>query len=124
AYFGRKDAQQVAVIEQVVNDLDVPVEIVVLPTVRDADGLALSSRNVFLSPVERGVALSLPRALKAGLAAHRSGEDPVAAARAILEAERGLTIDYLALADFDGPTLCAAIRVGATRLIDNVPLSR
>lgn len=123
AYFGRKDAQQVAVIQRVVADLNLPIEIVALPTVRDSDGLALSSRNVFLSPEERAAALTLPRALRAGLAAHQSGEDPVAAARSLLETERRLAIDYVATANFDGPTLCAAIRVGATRLIDNVRLA-
>jgi pantoate--beta-alanine ligase len=123
AYFGRKDAQQVAVIKAVVADLNLPLEIVALPTVRDPDGLALSSRNVFLSPAERAIALALPRALEAGAAAHRSASDPIAAARAMLDAERGLTIDYVDLADFDGRTLVAAVRVGGTRLIDNVRLT-
>ena len=122
AYFGRKDAQQVAVIKQVVADLDLPVEIEALPTARDADGLALSSRNAFLSPAERATALALPRALQAGLEAHRSGADAVAAARSVLDAERGLNVDYVAVADLDGPTLAAAVRVGSTRLIDNVVL--
>jgi pantoate--beta-alanine ligase len=122
AYFGRKDAQQVAVIMAVVADLNLPLEIVALPTVRDPDGLALSSRNVFLSPAERAVALALPRALEAGAAAHRSGGDASDVARSVLDGDRGLTIDYVAVADFDGPTLVAAIRVGATRLIDNVRL--
>ena len=122
AYFGQKDAQQVAVVRRVVADLDLPLEIVAIPTVRDADGLALSSRNRFLSMHERAAALALPRALAAGLRAHRSGADPVEAARAELETETGLTTDYVAVADFDVPTLVAAIRVGATRLIDNVRL--
>jgi pantoate--beta-alanine ligase len=122
AFFGQKDAQQVAVIRRVVADLDLPLDVVVVPTVRDKDGLALSSRNVFLSPTERACALALPRALEAGLEAHRSGADPVASARAVLAAERALTVDYVAVADFDGPTLVAAVRVGATRLIDNVRL--
>ena len=122
AWFGQKDAQQVAVVRRVVADLDLPLRIEVVPTVRDTDGLALSSRNRFLSDAERSVALALPRALEAGLAAHRSGGDPVVAARQVLDAERGLAADYVAVADFDGPTLVAAVRVGATRLIDNVRL--
>jgi pantoate--beta-alanine ligase len=122
AYFGRKDAQQVAVIKQVVRDLALPLEIVAVPTVRDTDGLALSSRNTYLSASERQVALALPRALQAGLAAHRRGEDPAATARAVLNAERRLSVDYVEVADLDGPTLSAAVRVGSTRLIDNVRL--
>lgn len=124
AFFGQKDAQQVAVVRQVVRDLDLPLEIVAMPTVRDADGLALSSRNRFLSPGERAAALALPRALVAGASADRAGADAVAAARTILDAEPGLSVDYVAVADFDVPTLVAAIRVGATRLIDNVRLVR
>jgi pantoate--beta-alanine ligase len=123
AYFGRKDAQQVAVIKRVVADLNLPLEIVALPTVRDPDGLALSSRNAFLSPAERAIALALPRALEAGAAAHRSGRNAVDTARSVLEGERGLTVDYVATAELDGPTLAAAVRVGATRLIDNVELT-
>ena len=122
AYFGQKDAQQVAVIRRVVADLNLPLEIAVLPTVRDADGLALSSRNVFLSPAERASAVVLPRALEAGAVAHRSGADPVAAARAVLDMESGLGVDYVAVAEFEVPTLVAAVRVGSTRLIDNVEL--
>jgi pantoate--beta-alanine ligase len=122
AFFGRKDAQQVAVVKRVVADLDLSVLIEALPTVRDRDGLALSSRNLFLSPAERASALALPRALQAGLEAHRSGADAVAAARGVLDPERGLSVDYVAVADLDGPTLAAAIRVGPTRLIDNVAL--
>lgn len=124
AFFGRKDAQQVAVVKRLAADLNVPIEIVAVPTIRDSDGLALSSRNVFLSTAERTTALALPRGLEAGLAAHRSGEDAVQAARAVLDAERGLTVEYVALADFDAPMLCAAVRIGATRLIDNVCLER
>lgn len=122
AWFGQKDAQQVAVIRHVVADLDVPIEIRVVPTVRDPDGLALSSRNVFLSSDERAAALALPRALAAGAAAAANGSDPVAAARAVLDPAPGLSVDYVAVADFDLPTLVAAIRVGSTRLIDNVRL--
>lgn len=122
AYFGRKDAQQVAVVKQLVRDLDLPVEIVACLTVRDPDGLALSSRNVFLSPEERAAALALPKALQAGLAAHRAGSDAVRAAREVLDAEPGVHVDYVAEADLDGPTLAAAVVVGSTRLIDNVAL--
>jgi pantoate--beta-alanine ligase len=127
AYFGRKDAQQVAVVKQIVRDLRLGVEIVACPTVRDPDGLALSSRNVYLSESERGAALALPRALEAGLHVHRSGGAPdevVSAARHVLDAEQRLSVDYVAFADLDGPTLAAAVRVGGTRLIDNVLLGQ
>ena len=100
-----------------------PLEIVACPTVRDPDGLALSSRNAYLSSDERASALALPRALEAGLQAHRDGGDPVAAAEGVLAAEPALRIDYVAVADLDGPTLAAAVRVGDTRLIDNVRLA-
>ncbi len=122
AYFGQKDAQQVAVIRQVVRDLDLPLEIVAVPTVRDPDGLALSSRNIFLSATQRASALALPQALAEGKEAHGAGHDPVAAARSTLYAEPGVEVDYVAVADFDVPTLVAAVRVGSTRLIDNVRL--
>ena len=116
AYFGQKDAQQVVVIRRLVRDLNVPIEIRVVATVRDADGLALSSRNVRLSPAERERALELPRALESA-----AGEpDPVAAARASLN---GLEPEYVELLDLDdAKLLAAAIRVGSTRLIDNVLL--
>jgi pantoate--beta-alanine ligase len=114
AWFGQKDAQQVAVVRQVVRDLNVPVEIRVVDTVREADGIAVSSRNVRLSAAERAQALAIPRAL--------ATREP-AAARAALE-EAGLEPDYVEVADFDGPTLVVAARVGDTRLIDNLPLSR
>jgi pantoate--beta-alanine ligase len=110
AYFGQKDAQQTAVIRRLVRDLSVPVEIRVVPTVRDEDGLALSSRNVRLSPEERERALALPRAL--------ATQDPERA-RELLA---GIDVDYLEIADFDPPVLAAAVRVGETRLIDNVVL--
>jgi pantoate--beta-alanine ligase len=99
-----------------------PLEIVACPTVRDPDGLALSSRNTYLSAGERASALALPRALEAGLAAHRGGGDPVATAESVLATEPALAVDYVAVADLDGQTLAAAVRVGATRLIDNVRL--
>jgi pantoate--beta-alanine ligase len=110
AYFGQKDAQQVAVIRRMVRDLDLDLTVRSIPTVRDPDGLALSSRNGRLSASERELALALPRAL----ATH----DP-AAARAALA---GLEIDYIEVADFDPPVLAAAVRVGSTRLIDNAIL--
>jgi pantoate--beta-alanine ligase len=123
AYFGQKDAQQAAVVKQVVKDLNVPVEIRVVPTVREADGLALSSRNAYLSDAERAAALALPRALLAGEEAHRRGHDPVAAAQAVLASEPALAPDYLELARFNGALyLLGAARVGRTRLIDNVIL--
>ena len=122
AYFGQKDAQQVAVVRQMVQDLNVGLDIRVMPIVRAADGLALSSRNARLSPEERTRALAIPRALEAGVAAHRAGRDPVAAARALLT---GVDVDYVAVADFNGqPTLAIAARVGRTRLIDNTILDR
>jgi pantoate--beta-alanine ligase len=122
AYFGRKDAQQLAVVKQVVRDLELPLEIVSCPTVRDPDGLALSSRNAYLSADERSSALALPHALQAGLDAHHNGGDAVAAARVVVDAAPRLAVDYVATADLDGPTLAAAVRVGSTRLIDNVLL--
>jgi pantoate--beta-alanine ligase len=125
AYFGRKDAQQVAVIRALLRDFDLETDVGlrVLPTVRDPDGLALSSRNAYLSESERRRALVLPRALAAGMAAHRAGGDPQAAGRIVLDSEPGVEVDYFAVADLDGPTLAGAIRVGPTRLIDNVLLS-
>ncbi len=120
AFFGQKDAQQVAAIKQLVRDLDLELEIRVVPTVRDVDRLAVSSRNVRLSPRERERALAIPRALDAGLAAHRAGADPGAAARSMLT---GIETEYVTVADFDGhPTLAIAARIGTTRLIDNVQL--
>jgi pantoate--beta-alanine ligase len=106
AYFGQKDAQQVAVVRRMVRDLAVPVEIRVVPTVRDQDGLALSSRNAYLSSEERERALALPRAL-------------VARDRSLLN---GLEVDYFEEADFEPRVLAAAVRVGDARLIDNVVL--
>jgi len=120
AYFGQKDAQQVAVVSRMARDLALELEVRVVPTVRDPDGLALSSRNVLLSAEDRAQALQIPRALKAGLDAYRRGDDPVAAARTSLN---GLVPDYVAVEELDGrSTLAIAARVGRTRLIDNVPL--
>jgi pantoate--beta-alanine ligase len=110
AYFGQKDAQQVAVVRRMVRDLNLDTEIRVIPTVRDEDGLAVSSRNVLLSPAEREAAAALPRAL--------ATRDPDKA-RALLN---GLEVDYLEVVDFEPRVLAAAVRVGKTRLIDNVVL--
>jgi pantoate--beta-alanine ligase len=112
AWFGQKDAQQVAVLKQLVRDLNVGVEIRVVDTVRDTDGLALSSRNASLTAEERERARAIPRALETR---------DEAQARAVLE-RAGLEPDYVAVADLDGPTLAIAARVGTTRLIDNIPL--
>jgi pantoate--beta-alanine ligase len=110
AYFGQKDAQQAAVVRRMVRDLNVPVEIRVLPTVRDDDGLAVSSRNARLSAEEREQALALPRAL--------ATRDP-ARARELLD---DVVVDYVEIADLEPKVLAGAIRVGSTRLIDNVLL--
>lgn len=133
AFFGEKDYQQLTLIRQMVRDLDLPVRIVGVPTVREADGLALSSRNRYLSPEERRVALSLSAALRAGAAAAEQGAGPegtLAAARAAIEGVAGVEVDYLVLTDPDlgpapssGPArLLVAARVGTTRLIDNAPV--
>jgi len=135
AYFGQKDAQQALVIHKLVRDLDIPVRIEVCPTVRDADGLALSSRNAYLSPAERERALGLSRALRAAeaqVAAGRRDADAVlSAARSELDSA-GIDPEYLELrsaADLspaervNGSTLLAvAARVGRARLIDNTIL--
>ncbi|GAA4131995.1 pantoate--beta-alanine ligase [Actinomadura keratinilytica] len=138
AVFGEKDAQQLALIRRMVADLDVPVEIVAGPTVRESDGLALSSRNRYLSAAERRTALALSQALRAGADAAAGGPSAVRqAARAVLDkaaaADPPLALDYLVLVDpatftevddvHTGPAVLAvAGRVGATHLIDNVPL--
>ncbi|MDX6196921.1 MAG: pantoate--beta-alanine ligase [Actinomycetota bacterium] len=120
AYFGQKDAQQLACIRRMVRDLDVPVEIVAVPTVRDADGLALSSRNEYLTAEQRAHALVLARAL---------ATRDVARGRAMVEAEPGVDLDYFERVDSDtfdttpdGNLLVVAARVGTTRLIDNLLL--
>ncbi|MFL5878869.1 MAG: pantoate--beta-alanine ligase [Actinomycetota bacterium] len=136
AYFGQKDAQQLAVIRRMVDDLAFPNQIVACPTVREPDGLAVSSRNAYLSAPERQRATVLYRALQAGRAAFLAGRrDPAAveaAARALLEGQPGVEPDYVALVDavsFEpakqvepGQDLAVAARVGRTRLIDNVIL--
>ena len=122
-YFGMKDAQQTAVIARMIDDLNVPVSLRLGHTVRDTDGLALSSRNARLSPEERELALLLPRALAAGVAAHAAGNDPVEAARALLASDNAIETDYVEeLSAHDYRLLCGAIRVGAVRLIDNMIL--
>jgi pantoate--beta-alanine ligase len=123
AYFGQKDAQQAAVVEQLVRDLDLDVEIRVVHTVRDEDGIAVSSRNVYLSEAEREAARALPGALRAGERAFAEGGDPAAAAGEVLAGEAGLATDYVELARLNGRLhLLAAVRAGRTRLIDNVVL--
>jgi pantoate--beta-alanine ligase len=136
AYFGQKDAQQLAVIRRMVDDLAFPNQIVACPTVREPDGLAVSSRNAYLSVPERQRAAVLYRALQAGRAAFLAGRrDPAAveaAARALLEGQPGVEPDYVALVDAvslepakqaePGQVLAIAARVGRTRLIDNVIL--
>jgi len=135
AYFGQKDAQQLLLIRRMAADLDFPVEVVSVPTVRDPDGLALSSRNGYLTPADREVALALSRSLRAGVAEAGSGPEAVRrAARAVLDGEPGLGVDYLALVDpatlaevpddFRGEALLAvAARVGTTPLIDNMAVT-
>jgi pantoate--beta-alanine ligase len=116
AYYGQKDAHQVAVLKRMLRDLNLPLELRVLPTVRDADGLALSSRNARLSADERAHALVLPRSLHEASGA----DDPVAEARAALDL---LHPDYVEVVDLGGAlVLAAAVRIGKTRLIDNVLL--
>ena len=134
AYFGEKDAQQLAVIRRMVVDLNVPVEIVPVPTVREADGLALSSRNQRLLPGERRVATVLYEALQVARAQVVEGVRDAAnvrqAARDVVDREPAVRLEYLEIVDphemqpverIDGPVIAAgAIWVGATRLIDNV----
>ncbi|GIE87479.1 pantoate--beta-alanine ligase [Actinoplanes regularis] len=129
AFFGEKDFQQLALIRRMVVDLELGVEIVGVPTVREDDGLALSSRNRYLSPTERISALALSRALREG-AVHSEPKAVLAAAGKILADEPGARLDYLELTGpdlgavpTDGPArLLVAARVGATRLIDNVSI--
>ena len=123
AYFGQKDAQQAALVERMARDLDLEIEIVVVPTVREQDGVAASSRNVYLSPEERDAARALPRALDAGARAYRAGDDAAEAAKAVLSREPRLAPEYVEVERLDGRVyLLAAVRAGSTRLIDNVVL--
>jgi len=130
AVFGEKDYQQLALIRQLAADLSMGVDVVGVETVRDADGLALSSRNQYLSADERATALALSRSLAAGRRAGSGGADAaLAAAKVVLAGEPNLAVDYLELRAPDlsparpGPArMLVAARVGATRLIDNVAL--
>jgi pantoate--beta-alanine ligase len=133
AVFGQKDLQQAALVQAMARELDFPVEVIVEPTVRDADGLAMSSRNEFLSPTDRVAALALPRSLMKVRAAHksgvRSGAELERVAEEVLAAEPRIELDYLAVVDRRTfkrvktvgayAAAIAAVRVGGTRLIDN-----
>ncbi|SHE81643.1 pantoate--beta-alanine ligase [Desulfofundulus australicus DSM 11792] len=136
AFFGQKDAQQALVIRRMVEDLNMDLEIVTVPTVREDDGLAMSSRNVYLSPEERRAATVLPRSLEAARRAYEAGERDadrlVELVRSMIAAEPRAEIDYVDLRSvpdlqpvsrLEGPALLAlAVRFGCTRLIDNVVL--
>ena len=134
--FGRKDLQQAALVKSLVRDLDFPIAIVIAPTVREADGLALSSRNRYLSEVDRGHALSLIRSLRAVSASFDSGVSDAreleSAGRDVIDAVPQISLDYLAVVNPDtmeqetragrGSAAIIAARVGSTRLIDNLIL--
>lgn len=138
AVFGQKDAQQCAVVRQLVRDLDVPVELVFGETVREHDGLAMSSRNSYLTPSERALAPALHRALRAGEEAIRHGVDQVEGLEQLMtrmaSETYGVKVDYFAVVDpmtFARPSsfahdvlLVGAIKIGTTRLIDNILVSR
>ena len=133
AYFGQKDAQQVAIIRQMVRDLNMPVEIVTMPIVRERDGLAMSSRNTYLNPAERQAALVLSKSLDAAQSAYVSGERNAETLRElmreIINAERLARLEYVSCADYDSlaeldeisgkALLSMAVYIGSTRLIDN-----
>lgn len=137
AYFGQKDAQQCVVLRRMARDLDMPLEIVICPTVRETDGLAMSSRNAYLKPAERQAATVLYRALCAAEARHANGENIADALREIMRAVLATAphagIDYVSVADPhslveidrvgpQGALLSLAVRFGSTRLIDNMLL--
>jgi pantoate--beta-alanine ligase len=132
AFFGEKDYQQLTLIRAMARELALPVQVVGVPTVREDDGMALSSRNRYLEPGQRAAAAAISAALRAGAAAGPDGAEAVlAAARAVLEAEPSLLQDYLELTDTDlgpapaaGPArLLVAARAGTTRLLDNAPVT-
>lgn len=136
AYFGQKDAQQVAVIKRMVADLNMDLEVVVVPTVKETDGLAMSSRNVYLSPKERQAATVLFKALTLARQLSKSGERDAEKIRwqmaALIQKEPLARVDYVSIADaqtlqeldfLDRPAVASlAVRIGKTRLIDNMPL--
>ncbi|HEY1646953.1 MAG TPA: pantoate--beta-alanine ligase [Terracidiphilus sp.] len=137
AFFGQKDAAQIAVIRRMTTDLRLATEIVVCPTVREPDGLAMSSRNIYLSPTERAQALTLSRAIhhveSLAAAGQRNSATLIAAAQKIFATEPAVRVDYVALVDWatlepleiavPGSLFAVAASVGATRLIDNTILS-
>jgi len=137
AYFGEKDAQQLVLVRSMVSQLDFPAEVAACPTVRDADGLACSSRNAYLSPEERRAAVAVPQALEAAVRLAAAGERSSAAVRAAMrgriQAEPSATLVYAMVVDdrtweepetIDGPARAVlAVRFGSTRLIDNAALS-
>jgi pantoate--beta-alanine ligase len=136
AYFGQKDAAQVAVLRRMITDLTLPVELIVCPIVREADGLAMSSRNRYLNPEERRQALVLSRALQviehAALAGEKQASVLIEAAKAVFATEPGVRVDYIAAVDWatllpvervaPGTLFAVAAWVGKTRLIDNLIL--
>jgi pantoate--beta-alanine ligase len=136
ACFGQKDIQQVTLIRRMIREFDFPVRLVVAPTVREPDGLAMSSRNAYLSPGERHSALALSRALRAAETSRHAGESDANTLRRVVEqvlaADRGVMADYIAIVEPDGlmpvdvvvpgTIVALAARVGRTRLIDNVIL--
>jgi pantoate--beta-alanine ligase len=133
AFFGQKDAQQAAVIRQMVRDLNMPVEILIQPIVRERDGLAMSSRNTYLNPEERQAALVLSKSLAAAKSAYEKGERNADILRAVMEeiinAEPLARLEYVSCADYDSleelsvltgkSLLSMAVYIGSTRLIDN-----
>ena len=136
AYFGQKDAQQVVVVKKMVADLNMDLEVVIVPTVRESDGLAMSSRNTYLSPKERQAATILFRALELAQRLRRGGEKDAGEIRrrmaALVQKEPLACVDYVSIADaetleelnlLDRPAVASlAVRIGKTRLIDNMPL--